>query len=284
MERIARAFARDPRLTEAIRRSASERVVLSGLLGSSRAVAAASLALVSERVQLVVTPYHERALGLAEDLRVLRREQDPIVIAAADEGPADDPDVRLSSAARLVALGQVATARPGDVVLIAAGALLDEFPEPVAPDDRLAVFTTGMVLDRDAILARLAELGYVREPMVTAPGEVSLRGDVMDVYPLTARHPARIEPDDDRTQSIREFDPETQLSVRQLDALEVGRESLTSSRPGERGLSALLARFPAPPLLIIDEPGGCIGALEEAAFERRELEPARKQSRRLLET
>src|SRR5215470_16186182 len=98
MERIARALARDPRLTEAMRRSTTERVVLSGLLGSARAAAAAALALTSERVLLMIIPYHDRVLGMAEDLRVLRRGHEPIVIAAAEDGPTDDPDVRLSSA------------------------------------------------------------------------------------------------------------------------------------------------------------------------------------------
>ncbi|MFO0981014.1 MAG: CarD family transcriptional regulator [Planctomycetota bacterium] len=283
MERIPRALARDPRLAAALRGSRDGRVTLAGLYGSARAVAIAALASLCDRALLVVTAYPEKVVGLAEDLRALRMRSEPIVIAAAEEGAADDPEVRGALADRVAALARARTAHGGDVVLLAAGSLLDEFPSPVDVSDHLVSLAQGQTIDRDAIVRELLAIGYLREAMVTAPGEIALRGDVIDIFPLTAERPTRIELDNDRIESIREVDPETQLSVRKLERLDVGRQSLEPSARAERGARALLEHFAAPPLLVVDELSACVGALEEAAFEDRALEGARKHSRDWLE-
>src|SRR5690625_7691396 len=56
-------------------------------------------------------------------------------------------------------------------------------------------------------------MGYERAGMVTTPGEFSLRGGIIDIYPVTEEHPVRIELFDEEVDSIRYFDAETQRSL-----------------------------------------------------------------------
>jgi len=70
----------------------------------------------------------------------------------------------------------------------------------------------------EAIVDRLAAGGYVREEPLNGPGQFSTRGGIMDVWSPDADAPVRIEFFGDTIDSIRVFDPETQLSVEQLSS------------------------------------------------------------------
>jgi len=65
----------------------------------------------------------------------------------------------------------------------------------------------------------LVEQGYIHVPQVLSHGEFALRGALLDVYPMGAELPIRIEWNDDDIDSIRDFDPETQLSLTQRQQL-----------------------------------------------------------------
>jgi transcription-repair coupling factor (superfamily II helicase) len=63
--------------------------------------------------------------------------------------------------------------------------------------------------------------GYVREDPVGAVGEFSIRGGILDVWPPGREAPVRLEFFGDTVDSLREFDPENQLSTRQLQVVHV---------------------------------------------------------------
>lgn len=79
----------------------------------------------------------------------------------------------------------------------------------------------GDTISRDELFSRLINSGYNRESTVTKTGEVALRGYVIDVYPLTSEDAIRIEFFDDEIDSIRIFDPETQISTKEIMEIEV---------------------------------------------------------------
>src|SRR5205823_6276462 len=65
----------------------------------------------------------------------------------------------------------------------------------------------------------LEEQGYEPEAQVTQKGEVAMRGGILDVYPLTSPWPVRLEFFGDELESLRHFDPLTQMSREGIDAL-----------------------------------------------------------------
>ncbi|GEQ01233.1 transcription-repair coupling factor [Staphylococcus arlettae] len=75
-------------------------------------------------------------------------------------------------------------------------------------------------IDVDAFLTKLVNMGYRRESVVSNLGEFSLRGGIIDVYPLIGE-PVRIELFDTEVDSIRDFDVETQRSNENIEQVHI---------------------------------------------------------------
>jgi transcription-repair coupling factor (superfamily II helicase) len=92
----------------------------------------------------------------------------------------------------------------------------------VLSPEELATFVlpvqVGDELGRDRFLRQLVTLGYNRVEKVDTPGEFSVRGDIVDLFPLERPDPLRIEFFGDEVDSLRTFNPETQRSLEQLRA------------------------------------------------------------------
>src|SRR5689334_8891210 len=112
-------------------------------------------------------------------------------------------------------------ARATDFVLLTSRALARRM---VAPEE---ILKAGTLVRRDEdhspeeLVDKLTASGYVREDPVAAVGEFSMRGGILDVWPPGRDAPARLEFFGDTVDSIREFDPETQLSTTQLTQVEI---------------------------------------------------------------
>ncbi len=75
--------------------------------------------------------------------------------------------------------------------------------------------------NRENVLKKLEEIGYKRDTVVTNTGEYSVRGFILDVFPIDQEHPIRIEFFDDQIEKIKSFDEVTQLSIKELNMINV---------------------------------------------------------------
>lgn len=111
--------------------------------------------------------------------------------------------------------------KTADFVLLTARALARKTVSPAA------IEKSGVVLKRDEdhspedLVDKLVSTGFLREDPVSGVGEFSIRGGILDIWPPGRELPVRIEFFGDTIDSIREFDPETQLSTGQLREVEV---------------------------------------------------------------
>lgn len=85
--------------------------------------------------------------------------------------------------------------------------------------------TVGTAIDLQTLFDQLVEAGYINDERVDEPGEVALRGQVLDVYPADAVEPLRIEVADGQVVSIRAYDPVSQRTTGERDDQELGRVS-----------------------------------------------------------
>ncbi|MFT4107314.1 MAG: transcription-repair coupling factor [Lacrimispora sp.] len=79
----------------------------------------------------------------------------------------------------------------------------------------------GYIIDVEQWKKRLLELGYERMGQVDGMGQFSIRGGIIDIFPLTEELPVRIELWDDEVNSIRTFDLESQRSVETLESIRI---------------------------------------------------------------
>ena len=148
----------------------------------------------------------------------------------------------------------------GDVLLLTMSSLM----APVAPaasthGERIEL-RVGGTLDPHALFDRAKKAGMRRVPQVVRAGEISLRGDVLDVFAEGLIEPLRVEFFDDEIESIRSFDPSAQASTAELEAasfeLVHGRSS-GSLDPNE---------LPHP-LDLVDRPKAVVLVVEPVRFE-----------------
>lgn len=112
----------------------------------------------------------------------------------------------------------------GRIVLVLSGeAAARQYPAPAAFDRALPTLRIGDAIDAPAFAPMVEELGYIVDDRVDEPGEVAVRGEVIDIFPADAALPARIDVVEGRISAIRCFDPTTQRTLETLDMLEVGR-------------------------------------------------------------
>lgn len=76
-------------------------------------------------------------------------------------------------------------------------------------------------LDVDQFRQQLQQAGYYCVNTVLEHGEFAVRGAIIDLYPMGSALPFRIELFDDEIDSLRRFDPETQLTIEKIDSIEV---------------------------------------------------------------
>ncbi len=104
---------------------------------------------------------------------------------------------------------------------------------------------TGQRLDLDAEKRRLESAGYRHVPQVLDPGDFAVRGGLLDVYPMGADQPFRIELLDDEIDTIRVFDPESQRSLEKIERIHLlpGRELPLDAAALKGALERLRERF-----------------------------------------
>jgi transcription-repair coupling factor (superfamily II helicase) len=211
-------------------RAGARVISISGLVaGASRALAVAALQRESGKTFAVVSQTTRDLEPWERDLRFwycalagIDHAAGEILVLPASE---TDPYAGVSPhpqtlERRALALWQLQQHSPS-FVLLTARALARKTVTPAQ------IAKSGAVLRRDedyspeVLVEKLMATGYVREDPVGAVGEFSMRGGIVDVWPPGREAPVRLEFFGDTIDSLREFDPENQLSTSQLKVVHV---------------------------------------------------------------
>jgi transcription-repair coupling factor (superfamily II helicase) len=126
---------------------------------------------------------------------------------------------RVVMGSRMAALAALARAPEGPrLVIVGLGAAIQRLPPPEALDN--LVLRQGDLLELESVENRLLRLGYEWDARVDEPGEAALHGAVLDIFPAAEEaQPCRIEHAEGRITAIRRYDPLTQRSVAEVEAV-----------------------------------------------------------------
>jgi transcription-repair coupling factor (superfamily II helicase) len=146
---------------------------------------------------------------------------------------------------RIDTLYRLPSTRRGVLVVPVATLMQRLAPRTHVAGSGLAV-ARGERLDIADEQRRLEACGYRHVPQVGEHGEFAVRGALLDIFPMGANEPYRIELFDDAIESIRAFDPETQRSLHQVDAVQLlpAREFPLTDEAMRRFRDRLRERFP----------------------------------------
>lgn len=107
------------------------------------------------------------------------------------------------------------------IVVVHLNSYIKKMPNIQAYRDKTIHLKKNKIVNREKLIKDLTENGYKRESMVYNTSDFSVRGFVIDVYPVGEENPVRIELFDDVVEKIKYFDPITQKTMKELDEVSI---------------------------------------------------------------
>src|SRR6516165_9940780 len=187
------------------------------LYGSAAALALAEAARADRRLYVLIADGARELERLSAELRFFTSGTLPLLrLPDWEVLPYDlfspHPDI---ISERLQTLYELPHTQHG-CLIVAADTLMQRLPPRQYVQARAFELVQGQALAIEPFRQRLTEAGYASVSQVISPGEFAVRGSLLDVFPMGAAAPLRIDLFDEEIEAIRRFDPDTQ---RLLDTL-----------------------------------------------------------------
>lgn len=260
-------------LAQALQESGA-RIHLTGLTGAQLAFAVAATVTSSGRSQpsavLFIAESKEEAAYLLNDLQGILGEQAVHFFPDSFKRPAFFDDLNPTQILqRSETINRITAPDAGRFAVITyPEALFEKVVSPeVLAKSRIEV-ATGEKLDMDFVMQVLVEYGFERTDFVYEPGQFSIRGGIVDLFSYGNEFPYRIELFDDEVESIRTFDPLTQLSRQTIGSVRIVPNLNTRFRQDQK--VALFRVLPADAVIWVKDFQFLLDRLQYC-FEKAEL-------------
>lgn len=118
---------------------------------------------------------------------------------------------------------------------------MDKLPPLQTYEEHILELKSDSVAEPATLAAALVQLGYERTVQVESAGQFAVRGNILDVFELTAQDPYRVEFWGDEVDSIRSFDVESQRSIENLSEIAIfpASEFVLTDEQREKGIARL---------------------------------------------
>jgi transcription-repair coupling factor (superfamily II helicase) len=193
-----------------------------GLTGCAESLALANAIEQENRLFVIVTPDNQIALQLIQELAFFLQHKYPILHFPDWETLPYDvfsplPEITSERLKTLVLLPEV---KRGALVVSVNTLMHKLAPREHVLANSFAI-KVGDVFDLDLNRLKLESVGYQCVSQVYSHAEFAIRGAIIDIFPMGSNTPFRIELWDEEIDTIRTFDPETQLSLEKIDQIQL---------------------------------------------------------------
>lgn len=217
-------------------RAAKQPVRVAGLLNAARPAVIAALH--DSRQMLVVTAHPQTAYDLARELQ--RWVDDRVTHFPAIEAlPYERVQIDRAVVSARDAVIHALARGEAPIVVAPVRALLQPVDAPSPALGTAESIETGAAVRPEELVSRWVAAGYAESRIVEEPGTFARRGGVLDIYPIGAAAPVRIDLFGNDVESLREFDPATQRSVAAVDSVRIPPLSSLANRSRENTLREL---------------------------------------------
>lgn len=220
---VIRSISKSPLTTELIQKlNRNQKLNLQGVARLPKGLVTASISQSEQKNLLVVCATLEEAARWMANIEVMGYKQVffyPTSEASPYEPFSSESEMiwgQMQTLSSLIA--QDATSSPLAVVTTEK-ALQPHLPPPSVFANYCLNLRKGITLESKDIDLTLARMGYERVNLVEIEGQWSKRGDLIDIFAVSAELPVRLEFFGDELESMREFDPVTQRSLDKIDEL-----------------------------------------------------------------
>lgn len=235
MERLFQWLEQDEALKEASSSYENGKIYgVYGLGGSAKSAYAAHVLAKTDKNAVIVVPTTEQVNGWLTDLQYfsphLRVYTYPLVQHTVFTTTTKSLELAAKQMEALTALRGSKQA----VVVATAEEAAQFVTAPQKIDDAVLSFKVGEDYERETILSGLVSGGYERSDLVDRRGLFSVRGDIIDIYPLNEKEPIRLEFFGDMLEHIRYFNEQTQKSSMKTDSVRILPFALAYDKDDEK--------------------------------------------------
>jgi transcription-repair coupling factor (superfamily II helicase) len=240
-EVLSRLFLDSPRLFQLADRlsfSRPQKIHLKNLYGSSSQFIISSLydhPSASQLNHLIILNDAEEAAYFHNTLENLTKALDLFYFPSSFK---NRKNFRLLNSSHVMlrteALTRLSTGGNRKILVTYPEALAEKVVLPKALNDTLIQLKTGDTLDLNGLMEKLVDYNFERTDFVYEPGQFALRGGILDIYSFGNEKPYRFELFGNEVDSIRIFDPESQLSERKLLQVTIIPNVETQFETGEK--------------------------------------------------
>jgi transcription-repair coupling factor (superfamily II helicase) len=135
-----------------------------------------------------------------------------------DEALAISPDLKVS---RLETINSLVSSNKNRIIVTHLMGYLRYLPEKNVWKNSIIKLAKGSTIKKSKLISDLYNIGYENETIVTRTGEMGTRGYIVDLFPIKESNPIRIEFWGDEIDSIRYFDLDTQLSIKEINEIDI---------------------------------------------------------------
>ncbi len=274
LEQLIDVYRQDATVTSLQQGLVAEKahIGVSGLAGSGKCFALAGLTTNGCGPWLVIATDKEAAAYLQNTLSSLLPESDVLFIPDSFKRPGLIEEIipsqvmeRTEAVNKLYQNGQHGYKKSSLLAITYPEALVESVLSPASVAQQQIQIKKGEDLGIDGLLSLLIDIGFVRVDFVYEPGQFSIRGGIIDIFSFGNEWPYRVELFDEEVESIRLFDPLTQLSQRNLSLVNIIPNVQTHFDSDEH--LPLLQAIPSDILVWIQEPELVIDRYQDT-FER----------------
>jgi transcription-repair coupling factor (superfamily II helicase) len=194
---------------------------ISGMSGASISFLLSAVAHETKKFQLLIAPDKEKAAYLLNDLEALVGKEEVLFLPesyrrAYDTDETDNANVLM----RTEALNAISE-KKASIVITYPNAICEKVMTRKEIQTRRLTLRAGEQVDYDFILDVLIDYEFDRDDFVYEPGQFAARGGIIDVFSFAHDLPVRLEFNGKKVESIRSFNPDTQLSVQNFTTIDI---------------------------------------------------------------
>lgn len=193
--------------------------LLHHVASGQRAYLAAALHYQTGRPVVLVMPNELAAGKDAQDISQLLGQQ--AVMIPPREAQFSRAASSQESTWQRIAMAHSLLSHKARVLCLPIESLMNRMPAPGRFRSATFTLTEGERHEPTALIEALVKNGYERVPMVEGKGQCAMRGAILDVFPPSETNAIRVEFFDDEVDSLREFDPISQRSLRRVKSVEI---------------------------------------------------------------
>ena len=216
-------------IADTLKNNKSSAFFIKGLAGSSSSVVTTAVSTSVPNPSLIILPDKESAIYFFNDIENLLNEKDlgsenrsVFFMPSTYKKPFEKPEIDNNNVLmRSEVINRLTYGNKKFLIVTYPEAIA----EKVVSKSSLKKNTISVLKDEsvsvDNLIDLLVESEFERVEFVIEPGQFSIRGGIVDVFSFAYDYPFRIEVFGEKAESLRTFDPETQLTVKLLDKIEI---------------------------------------------------------------